>query len=62
LIRDDPDGCLNASVFARQMAPGDKSNLLVPTAHAGVWTVAQTLPAALNGSGKDIRRNRRLLH
>ena len=40
LIRDDPDGCLNASVFAGQMAPGDKSNLLVPTAHAGIWTRA----------------------
>jgi hypothetical protein len=40
LIRDDPDGCLNASVFTGQTAPGDKSNLLVPTAHAGVWTRA----------------------
>jgi Putative esterase len=40
LIRDDPDGCLNASVFTGQMAPGDKSDLLVPTAHAGVWTRA----------------------
>ena len=38
MIRDDPDGCLNASVFAAQTAPGDKSNLLVPTAHAGIWT------------------------
>ena len=38
LIRDDPDGCLNASVFTGQTAPGDKSNLLVPTAHAGIWT------------------------
>src|SRR5208282_6726346 len=36
-IRDDPDGCLNASVFTAQTAPGDKSNLLVPTAHAGIW-------------------------
>jgi hypothetical protein len=38
LIRDDPDSCLNASVYAGQTAPGDKSNLLVPTAHAGIWT------------------------
>jgi Putative esterase len=40
LIRDDPDGCLNASVYTGQTAPGDKSNLLVPTAHAGIWTRA----------------------
>jgi hypothetical protein len=40
MIRDDPDGCLNTSVFTAQTAPGDKSNLLVPTAHAGIWTRA----------------------
>jgi hypothetical protein len=40
LIRDHPDGCLNASVFTGQMAPGNKSNLLVPTADAGIWTRA----------------------
>jgi hypothetical protein len=40
LIRDDPDGCLNASLFTGQTAPGDKSNLLVPTSHAGIWTRA----------------------
>jgi hypothetical protein len=40
MIRDDPDGCLNASVYSGQTAPGDKSNLLVPTAHAGIWTRA----------------------
>ena len=38
MIRDDPDGCLNASVYSGPTAPGDKSNLLVPTAHAGIWT------------------------
>ncbi len=38
MIRDDPDGCPNASVYMGQTAPGDKSNLLVPTAHAGIWT------------------------
>ena len=37
MIRDDPDGCLNASVYTGQTAPGDKSNLLVPTAHEGIW-------------------------
>lgn len=40
LIRDDPDGCLNAAVYTGQTAPGDKSNLLVPTSHAGMWTRA----------------------
>ena len=38
MIRDDQDGCLNASVYTDQLAPGDKSNILVPTAHAGIWT------------------------
>jgi hypothetical protein len=40
LIRDDADGCRNASIFTAQTAPGDKSNLLVPTSHAGIWTRA----------------------
>ena len=40
MIRDDPGGCLNASIFTAQTAPGDKSNMLVPTAHAGIWTRA----------------------
>jgi hypothetical protein len=38
MIRDDQDRCLNASVFTAQTAPGDKSNILVPTSHAGTWT------------------------
>jgi S-formylglutathione hydrolase FrmB len=40
LIRDDADDCRNASIFTAQTAPGDKSNLLVPTSHAGIWTRA----------------------
>jgi enterochelin esterase-like enzyme len=40
MIRDDPDGCLNASVMSAQTAPGDRSNLLVTTSHAGIWTRA----------------------
>ena len=28
MIREDPDGCLNASVFTAQTAPGDKSDFL----------------------------------
>jgi Putative esterase len=38
MVRDDPDSCLNASIFTAETAPGDKSNILVPTAHAGIWT------------------------
>jgi S-formylglutathione hydrolase FrmB len=38
LIRDDPNACLNAAVYAAETAPGDKSNLLVPSSHAGMWT------------------------
>jgi hypothetical protein len=38
MVRDDPDSCLNASIFTAQTAPSDKSNILVPTAHAGIWT------------------------
>jgi Putative esterase len=40
LIRDDGDGCRNASVITGQTAPGDRSNLIVPTSHAGIWTRA----------------------
>jgi hypothetical protein len=40
LIRDDADGCRNSSIFTAQTAPRDKSNLLVPTSHAGIWTRA----------------------
>jgi putative esterase len=40
IIRDDPGGCLNAAIMTAQMAPGDKSNMLVPSAHAGIWTRA----------------------
>jgi hypothetical protein len=38
MIRDDPDGCLNASLQTAQTATGDRSNLLVTTSHAGIWT------------------------
>jgi Putative esterase len=40
MIRDDPESCLNASVFTAQTAPGDKSNILIQTAHAGIWNRA----------------------
>ena len=33
-------GASTTSVFTGETAPGDKSNLLVPTAHAGIWTRA----------------------
>jgi hypothetical protein len=38
LIRDDADGCMNSSLASSQTAPGDRSNLLVTTSHAGIWT------------------------
>ncbi len=38
MIRDDPQGCLNASVYTAHTAPGDRSNLIVTTSHPGIWT------------------------
>lgn len=40
MIRDDADGCLNASVYTAQTAPGDRSNILVQQSHAGIWNRA----------------------
>lgn len=36
MIRDDPNGCLNQSVYTAPTAQGDRSNILVTTAHAGI--------------------------
>jgi hypothetical protein len=38
IVRDDPDNCLNAALEQGRTAPGDPSNILVPTSHAGIWT------------------------
>ena len=38
MVRDDPDGCLNASIADAPTAPGDLSNIIVSTAHPGTWT------------------------
>lgn len=38
LIRDDPPGCTNGSIYASTTVPGDKSNLVVATSHPGTWT------------------------
>ena len=38
MIRDDPLDCRNGSVNAAQTAPGDRSNMIVPTSHPGAWT------------------------
>ena len=38
MVREDFGGCLNASVYGAETAPGDRSNLLVTTAHPGIWT------------------------
>ena len=37
-VRDDAPGCPNSAVDTAATAPGDKSNMLVPTSHAGTWT------------------------
>ena len=38
MVRDDEGGCLNASVYRAQTAPGDPSNIVVPAAGPGTWT------------------------
>ena len=38
MVREDPGGCLNASVYGAETAPGDKSDLIVTTARPGIWT------------------------
>jgi Putative esterase len=38
MIRSDPEGCRNGSVYAAETVPGDRSNLLVPASGPGVWT------------------------
>jgi len=38
LIRDDTDGCMNSSLQTAMTPPDDRSNLLVTTSHAGIWT------------------------
>jgi enterochelin esterase-like enzyme len=40
ILRVDPQNCLNASIFSAKTAPGDRSNILVPTSQAGTWTRA----------------------
>ena len=37
LIRDDPAGCRNGSIYAGHTAPNDPSDVLVPTSHPGLW-------------------------
>ena len=37
VIRDDPPNCRNGSVNSASTAPGDRSNMIVPTSHPGVW-------------------------
>ena len=53
ILRVDPQNCLNASIFSAQTAPGDPSNIIVPTSQAGTWTRAVDVyvPAEL-ASGK----------
>ncbi len=53
MVRQDANNCLNASVYAADTAPGDKSNLMVTTAHPGTWTrkVDVYVPAQLQKGG-----------
>ena len=37
-VRDDPPGCRNGALDASATAPGDPSDVRVPTSHAGNWT------------------------
>ena len=55
MVRDDPDGCLNASIAGAPTAPGDLSNLIVTTAHPGIWTrgVDVYVPAGVS-SGSEL--------
>ncbi|WP_419758224.1 alpha/beta hydrolase [Acidisoma sp.] len=39
-VRADPQNCLDAAIFSAKTAPGDPSNVLVPTSQAGTWTRA----------------------
>ena len=47
MIRDDPPGCRNGSIYASHTAPGDPSNLIVTTSHPGTWkrTIDVYVPA-----------------
>jgi Putative esterase len=38
VIRDDPPNCRNGSVYASQMMPNDRSDVIVQTSHPGSWT------------------------
>ncbi|MBV9813048.1 MAG: esterase family protein, partial [Acetobacteraceae bacterium] len=37
-VRDDPNGCLDASVYTAPTVPGDPSHIIITTSHAGTWT------------------------
>jgi hypothetical protein len=38
LVRDDPPGCRNGSIYASHTMPDDPSNMAVTTSHPGHWT------------------------
>ncbi len=37
-VRDDPNGCLDASVETAPTVRGDPSHIIIMTSHAGTWT------------------------
>ena len=47
LVRDDPDNCLDASVYTAPIRPGDPSHVIITTSHSGTWTrtVSVYIPA-----------------
>ncbi len=38
LVRDDPNNCLDASVYTAPIRPGDPSHVIITTSHSGTWT------------------------
>lgn len=50
VVRDDPNGCLDASVYTASTFPDDPSNVIITTSHPGTWTrtVNVYVPAQYN--------------
>jgi hypothetical protein len=38
LVRDDPNACLDASVYDAPTVPGNPSHIIITTSHTGTWT------------------------
>ncbi len=42
-VRDDPNGCLDASVYTASTVPSDPSHIIITTSHTGTWTRTVTV-------------------